>query len=54
MVWARDAEAWTGKRRGDTDDVLLSTQLNLMLGMLDVPTPPLFGLTSEEVKARSV
>jgi hypothetical protein len=24
-VWARDAEAWTGKRRGDTADVLLST-----------------------------
>jgi uncharacterized damage-inducible protein DinB len=29
-------------------------QLYLMLGMLDVDTPPLFGLTSEEVKARSV
>jgi uncharacterized damage-inducible protein DinB len=29
-------------------------QLYLMLGMLDVATPPLFGLTSEEVKARSV
>ena len=28
-------------------------QLYLMLGMLDVPTPPLFGLTSEEVLARS-
>jgi hypothetical protein len=25
MVWARGAEAWTGKRRGDTADVLLST-----------------------------
>ena len=28
-------------------------QLYLMLGMLEVPTPPLFGLTSEEVRARS-
>jgi uncharacterized damage-inducible protein DinB len=28
-------------------------QLYLMLGMLDVPTPPLYGLTSEEVQARS-
>ena len=29
-------------------------QIYLMLGMLAVPTPPLFGLTSEEVRARSV
>lgn len=28
-------------------------QIYLMLGMLGVPTPPLFGLTSEEVRARS-
>lgn len=28
-------------------------QLYLMLGMLDVTTPPLYGLTSEEVRARS-
>jgi uncharacterized damage-inducible protein DinB len=28
-------------------------QLYLMLGMLDVPTPPLYGLTSEEVQART-
>ncbi|HEX6434150.1 MAG TPA: DinB family protein [Gemmatimonadales bacterium] len=28
-------------------------QIYLMLGMLKVPTPPLFGLTSEEVQARS-
>ena len=28
-------------------------QLYLMLGMLEVPTPPLYGLTSEEVRARS-
>jgi uncharacterized damage-inducible protein DinB len=28
-------------------------QLYLMLGMIDVPTPPIFGLTSEEVHARS-
>jgi uncharacterized damage-inducible protein DinB len=29
-------------------------QIYLMLGMLDVPTPPLYGLTSEEVLSRSV
>lgn len=29
-------------------------QLYLMLGMLGVPTPPIFGLTSEEVHARSI
>jgi uncharacterized damage-inducible protein DinB len=29
-------------------------QIYLMLGMLDVLTPPIFGLTSEEVIARSV
>ena len=28
-------------------------QIYLMLGMLDVPTPPLYGLTSEEVFERS-
>ncbi len=29
-------------------------QLYLMLGMVGVETPPIFGLTSEEVHARSV
>jgi uncharacterized damage-inducible protein DinB len=28
-------------------------QIYLYLGMLGVPTPPLYGLTSEEVRARS-
>jgi uncharacterized damage-inducible protein DinB len=28
-------------------------QIYLMLGMLEVATPPLYGLTSEEVRARS-
>lgn len=28
-------------------------QIYLMLGLLNVPTPPLYGLTSEEVRARS-
>ena len=28
-------------------------QIYLMLNMIEVPTPPLFGLTSEEVRARS-
>lgn len=29
-------------------------QIYLMLGMLGIPTPPLYGLTSEEVHARSI
>jgi uncharacterized damage-inducible protein DinB len=29
-------------------------QIYLMLNMLGVPTPPIFGLTSEEVRARSI
>jgi len=29
-------------------------QLYLMLGMIGIPTPPIFGLTSEEVRDRSV
>jgi uncharacterized damage-inducible protein DinB len=29
-------------------------QIYLMLNLLQVPAPPLFGLTSEEVRARSV
>jgi uncharacterized damage-inducible protein DinB len=29
-------------------------QIYLMLNLLEVPTPPLYGLTSEEVRARSV
>ena len=29
-------------------------QIYLMLRLLDVPTPPLYGLTSEEVRARSL
>jgi uncharacterized damage-inducible protein DinB len=29
-------------------------QIYLMLGILEVPTPPIYGLTSEEVQARSV
>ena len=29
-------------------------QIYLMLGMLDVATPPLYGMTSEEVRSRSV
>ena len=28
-------------------------QIYLMLGLLDIPTPPLYGLTAEEVRARS-
>ena len=28
-------------------------QIYLMLGLLEVPIPPLYGLTSEEVRARS-
>jgi uncharacterized damage-inducible protein DinB len=29
-------------------------QIYLMLNLIDVPTPPLYGLTSEEVRARAI
>ena len=29
-------------------------QIYLMLGMLGIPTPPMYGLTSEQVRARSI
>ena len=29
-------------------------QIDLYLSMLGIPTPPLYGLTSEEVRAQSV
>jgi uncharacterized damage-inducible protein DinB len=29
-------------------------QIYLMLGLLGIATPPLYGLTSEEVRARSI
>jgi uncharacterized damage-inducible protein DinB len=43
--WLRAMVEHEGHHRG---------QLYLMLGMLGVPTPPIFGLTSEEVHARSI
>jgi uncharacterized damage-inducible protein DinB len=29
-------------------------QIYLYLSMLDIPTPPIYGMTSEEVRARSI
>ena len=46
--------AWKWLRAMVEHEVHHRGQIYLMLGMLDVPTPPLYGLTSEEVRARSV
>lgn len=50
-----DAElsVWKWLRAMVEHEVHHRGQIYLMLGMLDVPTPPLYGLTSEEVFERS-
>ncbi|HEX6369376.1 MAG TPA: DinB family protein [Longimicrobium sp.] len=45
--------AWKWLRAMVEHEIHHRGQLYLMLGMIGVPTPPLYGLTSEEVKARS-
>lgn len=45
--------AWKWLRAMVEHEVHHRGQLYLMLGQLGVPTPPLYGLTSEEVRARS-
>lgn len=46
--------AWKWLRAMVEHEVHHRGQLYLMLGMLGVPTPPMYGLTSEEVRARSL
>jgi len=46
--------AWKWLRGMIEHEVHHRGQIYLMLRMLGVPTPPLYGLTEEEVKARSV
>jgi len=46
--------AWKWLRSMVEHEIHHRGQLYLMLGILGVPTPPLYGLTSEEVKARSL
>lgn len=45
--------AWKWLRTMPEHEAHHRGQIYLMLGMLEVPTPPLYGLTSEEVRARS-
>ena len=45
--------AWKWLRAMVEHEIHHRGQLYLMLGMIGVVTPPLYGLTSEEVKARS-
>ncbi|MEJ7811043.1 MAG: DinB family protein [Gemmatimonadaceae bacterium] len=45
--------AWKWLRAMVEHEVHHRGQLYLMLGMLDVPTPPMYGLTSEQVRERS-
>jgi uncharacterized damage-inducible protein DinB len=44
---------WKWLRAMGEHEVHHRGQIYLMLNLLEVPTPPLFGLTSEEVRARS-
>lgn len=46
--------AWKWLRAMVEHEVHHRGQLYLMLGMLGVPTPPLYGLTAEQVRERSV
>ena len=46
--------AWKWLRAMVEHEIHHRGQIYLMLGMIGVPTPPLYGLTSEEVKHRSV
>lgn len=46
--------AWKWLRAMVEHEIHHRGQVYLMLGMIGVPTPPLYGLTSEEVKERSV
>lgn len=45
--------AWKWLRAMVEHEIHHRGQIYLMLGMIGVPTPPLYGLTSEEVKDRS-
>ncbi len=49
-----DITIWKWLRAMIEHEVHHRGQFYLMLGLLDVPTPPLYGLTSEEVLAQSV
>jgi uncharacterized protein (TIGR03083 family) len=46
--------AWKWLRAMVEHEIHHRGQIYLMLGMIGVPTPPLYGLTSEEVRDRSV
>jgi uncharacterized damage-inducible protein DinB len=45
---------WKWLRALAEHEVHHRAQLYLMLRLIDVPTPPMYGLTSEEVRARSL
>jgi hypothetical protein len=46
--------AWKWLRSMAEHEIHHRGQIYLMLGMLEIPTPPLYGLTSEEVHSRSL
>lgn len=46
--------AWKWLRAMVEHEIHHRGQIYLMLGMIGVPTPPLYGLTSEEVRERSL
>jgi uncharacterized damage-inducible protein DinB len=48
-----DITVWKWLRSMTEHEIHHRGQIYLYLGILGVPTPPLYGLTSEEVRARS-
>jgi uncharacterized damage-inducible protein DinB len=52
-VGGTDITVWKWLRSMTEHEIHHRGQIYLYLGILGVPTPPLYGLTSEEVRARS-
>jgi len=52
-LFGAESTAWKWLRSMAEHEIHQRGQIYLGLGMLDVPTPPLYGLTSEEVRSRS-
>jgi uncharacterized damage-inducible protein DinB len=51
-VGGMDMTVWKWLRAMTEHEIHHRGQIYLYLGILGVPTPPLYGLTSEEVRAR--
>jgi uncharacterized damage-inducible protein DinB len=50
----REVDRWKWLRMMPEHEIHHRGQLDTMLGMLNVPTPPLYGMTSSDVRALSL